>query len=154
MVVEIASRILAVVAAVAFSWALTGRPLPLIPQGRWTVAVLLVLGFGMCTLAGTRDGIGTTLTQPAWLTSVLAVLGVAAAAVTLGVLIGLSWRVGVVAIAIATAGSWLLALGYGIYAGLDTAASGVVTLLVAVAAALVVWRAPSAWHTPPAAASN
>jgi len=154
MVVEIASRVLAVVAAVAFSWVLTGRELPLVPRGRWTVAVLFALGLGMCTLAGTRDGIGTTLTQAAWLSSVLAVLGVAAAAATLSVIIGLSWRVGVVALAIATAGSWLLALSYGIYAGLDTAASGVVTLLVAAAAALVVWRAPSAWHSPPAAASS
>jgi len=154
-VVEIASRVLAVVAAVAFSWVLTGRELPLVPRGRWTVAVLFALGLGMCTLAGTRDGIGTTtLTQAAWLSSVLAVLGVAAAAVTLSVIIGLSWRVGVVALAIATAGSWLLALGYGIYAGLDTAASGVVTLVVAAATALVVWRAPSAWHSPPTAASS
>ena len=154
MAVEIASRILAVGAAVAFSGVLTGRQLPLIPRGRWTVVVLLALGFGMCTLAGTRDGIGTTLTQPAWLTSVIALLGVAALAATLGVLIGMSWRVGVVALAIVTAGSWLLALGYGVYAGLDTTASGLATLVAAVAATLVAWRTPRAWHGPPAAASN
>jgi hypothetical protein len=64
MAVELTSRILAILAAVAFSWVLSGRQLPLVPRGRWTVAALFAVGLGMCTLAGTRDGMGTTLTHP------------------------------------------------------------------------------------------
>jgi hypothetical protein len=153
MAVELTSRILAVLAAVAFSWVLSGRHLPVIPRGRWSVVALFALGLGMCTVAGTRDGIGTALTQPAWLTAVFAGLGVAALAVLLGVIIGLNWRAGVVSLAIVTASSWVLALGYGIYLGLDSAVSGVITLVVAAAAALYAWRAPRAWHGPSTASS-
>jgi len=153
MAVELTSRILAILAAAAFSWVLSGRQLPLVPRGRWTVAALFAVGLGMCTLAGTRDGVGTTLTQPAWLTAVFAGLGVAALAVLLGVIIGLNWRVGVVSLAIFTASSWLLALGYGIYLGLDSTVSGVIALVVAAAVALFAWRAPRAWHGASTAAS-
>jgi hypothetical protein len=153
MAVELSSRILAILAAAAFSWVLSGRQLPLVPRGRWTVAALFAVGLGMCTLAGTRDVMGPTLTQPAWLTAVFAGLGVAAAAVLLGVIIGLNWRVGVVSLAIVTASSWLLALGYGIYLGLDSTVSGVIALVVAAAAALFAWRAPRALHGASTAAS-
>ena len=154
MAVELTSRILAVLAAVAFSWVLSGRQLPVIPRGRWTVAALFAIGLGMCTLAGTRDGMGTTLTQPAWLTAVFAGLGVAALAVLLGVIIGLNWRVGVVSLAIVTASSWLLALAYGIYLGLDSTVSGVIALVATAVAALFAWRAPRAMHGASPATSS
>ena len=154
MAVELTSRILAVLAAVAFSWVLSGRQLPLVPRGRWTVAALFAVGLGMCTLAGTRDGMGTTLTQPTWLAAVFAGLGVAALAVLLAVMIGLNWRAGVVSLAIVTASSWLLALGYGVYLGLDSTVSGVIALVVAAAAALFAWRAPRALHGASTATSS
>lgn len=154
MAVEITSRILAVTAAVAFTWVLTGRQLPFVPNGRWTVVALFALGLGMCTLAGIRDGVGTSLTQPAWLTGTLAAFGIAAFAVLVGVIVGLPWRIGVLALGLTTAGSWLLALGYGIYAGLDTAPSGVATVIVAAGASLIAWRGSLAWRSPTAIASS
>jgi hypothetical protein len=66
--------------------------------------------------------------------------------VLLAVIIGLNWRVGVVSLGIVTASSWLLALGYGIYLGLDSTVPGVIALVVA-AAALFAWRAPREWHS-------
>jgi len=64
MVVEITSRVLAVIAALAFTLVFTTGRLPVIPKGRWTVIALFALGLAMCTAVGTRDGLGTSLAQP------------------------------------------------------------------------------------------
>lgn len=148
MAIEIVSRSLAVLAAVAFTWVLATGRLPVVPQGRWTVAALFALGLGMCTIAGTRDGIGISSTQPDWLTGVFAALGITAFGVLLGVVFGLNWRLAVAALAVVVAASWLLALGYAIYAGLGTAPSGVITLVVAAIASLAIWRLPRSLPTP------
>jgi hypothetical protein len=141
MVVEIISRVLAVIAAAAFTFVFTTGRLPMIPKGRWTVATLFALGLAMCTVAGTRDGLGTSLAQPAWLTAVFTALGFSSVALLLAVLVGLNWRIGVVGLAGLIATSWLLAFGGGIYSGLDTAPSAMATVVVAAGASFAVWIA-------------
>jgi hypothetical protein len=146
MAIEIGSRLLAVIAAVAFTLVFTTGRLPVIPKGRWTVVALFTLGLAMCTVAGTRDGLGTTLAHPAWLTISLTIslttLGISAFAVLVAVLIGFNWRIGTALLGVAIAASWLLALAYAVYAGLDTAPFGLVTLAVAAGAGFAAWRLP------------
>jgi hypothetical protein len=140
MTIEIASRLLAVIAAVAFTLVFTTGRLPVIPRGRWTVVALFTLGLAMCTVAGTRDGLGTTLTHPAWLTISLSTLGISAFGVLVAVLIGFNWRIGAALLGVVITASWLLALGYAAYAGLDSAPLGLATLVVAVGASFAAWR--------------
>jgi hypothetical protein len=142
MAIELASRVLAVVAAMAFTVVLTTGRLPIIPKGRWTVVALFALGLGMCTLAGTRDGLGTTVAPPGWLNASLAALGISAFTLLVAVLVGLDWRIGVTGLGLLVASSWALVLGYAIFAGLATAPLGLATLAVAAGAALAVWRLP------------
>ncbi len=141
MVLEIVSRVLAVMAAVAFALVLAGQGVPLVPKGRWTVAVLFALGLVTCTVAGIRDGLGTSFVAPTWLTTVNAMLGVGAVVVLIAVLIGFSWRMGVALLAAAIGASWISALAFAITAGLPGVWMGIVTLLIAlVSVALVAWR--------------
>jgi hypothetical protein len=142
MAIEIVSRVLAVFAAIGFTLVFTTGRLPIIPKGRWTVVALFAVGLGMCTVAGMRDELGATLSQPAWLTGVFTALGFSAFGVLLAVLIGMSWRIGVVGLAVLIGASWILALGWAVYAGLDTALLGVATLLVVVGASLTFGRMP------------
>jgi hypothetical protein len=154
MAIEIASRLLAVIAAVAFTLVFTTGRLPVIPKGRWTVVALFTLGLAMCTVAGTRDGLGTTLTHPAWLTISLTALGISAFAVLVAVLIGFNWRIGAALLGVVIAASWLLALGYAVYAGLDSAPLGVATLVVAAGTAFTAWRLPAGRVGPPVQAPS
>jgi hypothetical protein len=140
MAIEIASRLPAVVAAVAFTLVFTTGRLSIVPRGRWTVVSLFAIGLVMCTLAGMRDGLGTTLNQPEWLTTAFTALGFSAFGVLLAVLIGLNWRIGVVGLAVVISASWLLALWYEVFAGLDTALVGIGTLLVAAGACFAIAR--------------
>jgi hypothetical protein len=149
MAIEIASRLLAVIVAVAFTLVFASGRLPVIPRGRWTVVALFALGLAMCTLAGTRDGLGTTLAAPYWLTSTLAAFGIAATLTLIAVLVGLDWRLGVIGLGIAFAASWTVTLTYAIYAHLESAQLGVVTLVIAAAAAFAVWRLPHARLSSP-----
>jgi len=139
MVVEITSRVLAVIAALAFTLVFTTGRLPVIPKGRWTVIALFALGLAMCTAVGTRDGLGTSLAQPTWLAAVFTALGFSSAGLLLAVLVGLNWRIGVVGLAGTIAASWLLALGFAVYSGADTALLGMATLVVAAGASFAVW---------------
>jgi hypothetical protein len=93
----------------------------------------------LAVIAGTRDGLGTSLAQPAWLTAVFTALGFSSLAVLLAVLVGLSRRIGVVGLAGLIAASWLLAFGYAVYSGLDTALSGMATVVVVAGASFAVW---------------
>jgi hypothetical protein len=154
MAIEIASRALAVVVAMAFTAVLTTGRLPVIPRGRWTVVSLFALGLGMCTLAGMRDGLGTALAPPGWLNATLAALGIAAFGVLLAVLVGLDWRIGVAGVGLLVASSWALVLGYAVFARLETAPLGVATLAVAAGAALAVWLLPHRRLSWPSQPSN
>ena len=154
MAIEIASRVLAVVAAMAFTAVLTTGRLPIIPRGRWTVVALFALGLGMCTLAGMRDELGTTVALPGWLNASLAALGIAAFGVLVAVLVGLDWRIGVTGLGLLIATSWALVLGYAIFAGLETAPLGAATVVVAAGAALAVWRLPHRRFSSPLQPSN
>jgi hypothetical protein len=130
MALELLSRLLALVAVVAFTWIFASGRLPVIPAGRWTVAALFAVGLGMCTLAGVRDGITGADLQPTWLTTAFSALGFAALAILLAALVGLSWRVAVVGLAAVIGALWLVALGFAVAVGLPSAPSGVVTLVV------------------------
>src|SRR6185312_5320582 len=103
---------------------------------RWTVSALFALGLAMCTVAGTRDGIGPDAFQPNWLATAFTALGITAMAVLLAALAGLSWRLASAALAIVIGLNWLLALADAFGAGLQTVPSGVLTL--GVAAVLVI----------------
>jgi hypothetical protein len=140
MALELLSRLLALVAVAAFTWIFATGRLPVIPAGRWTVAALFALGLGMCTLAGLRDGTGTDAPQAPWLTTAFSALGVAAMAILLAALVGLSWRVAVLGLAAVIGSSWLLALGVALCAGLASAPSGLVTLVAGGFVAFVTWR--------------
>jgi len=142
MAIEIASRVLAVMAVVAFTLVFSTGRLPVIPKGRWTMVALFTLGLAMCTVAGIRDGLGTTSSSPAWLTISLTTLGISAFAVLVAVLIGFNWRIGTALLGVAVAASWLLTLAYAVYAGLDTAPFGLATLAVAAGAGFAAWRLP------------
>jgi hypothetical protein len=144
MALDIFSRLLAVVAAVAFASVLTHRSLPMLPPGRWTVFALFALGFGMCTIAGIRDGLGAPATTPLWLMVVNGVFGVLAIVSLAAVLVGFDWRLGSALLGLAVVGSWLVALGYAIWIGLPSALLGISTLVVATGAAVFIWRAPAA----------
>ncbi|HTI29871.1 MAG TPA: hypothetical protein VL687_05905 [Methylomirabilota bacterium] len=154
MAIELASRVLAVVTAVAFTIVLTTGRLPIIPKGRWTVVALFALGLGMCTVAGTRDGLGTSLAPPGWLSATLAALGISAFVVLLAVLLGLDWRAGVAGLGLLIGSSWALVLGYAVVAGLETAPLGLATLVVAAGAAFAVWRLPHGHLSSPMQPSN
>jgi hypothetical protein len=148
MALELLSRLLAVAALMALTWIFAVGRLPIIPAGRWTVAALFALGLGMCTLAGMRDGTGAAELQPAWLTTIFSALGVAAMAILLAALVGLSWRVAVVGLAAVIGSSWLLALGFAVAVGLPSAPSGVVTLVVGGFVAFLTWRLAIGAHAP------
>lgn len=154
MAIDLVSRLLAVIAAVAFTWVLSGRQLPIIPAGRWTVAALFAIGLALCAVAGMRDDLGTGSAQPAWLVTTLSILGISAGIALLAVVVGANWRAGVLVLAAVTAASWVLTLGYAMYAGLDTAVSGAATLIVALGASLAAWRIPSGRLTPVAPAAG
>jgi len=66
-------------------------------------------------------------------------LGFSSAGLLLAVLVGLNWRIGVVGLAGTIAASWLLALGFAVYSGADTALLGMATLVVAAGASFAVW---------------
>jgi hypothetical protein len=142
MAIELTSRLLAVIAVAAFTWILRTGRLPLIPTGRWTVVTVFGLGLAMCTVAGTRDAIGTTVIQPGWLTAAFVGLGVAGVTVLLLGLVGLNWRVAVAALGLIIGASWLAAFGYALYAGLDSAVSGAVTFVLSAGVAVAVWFFP------------
>jgi hypothetical protein len=143
MAIELATRLLAVIAAVAFTSVLSGRQLPIIPTGRWTVAALFALGLALCTVAGMRDDLGTGSAQPEWLVTTLSIFGISAGIALLAVLVGANWRAGVLALAAVTTASWVLTFAYAMYAGLGTAVSGAATLIVAVGVSMAAWRIPS-----------
>jgi hypothetical protein len=132
MATEILSRVLAVVVVAAFAVMVARGRLPIIPPGRWTVLGFAVAGLGMCTLAGTRDGIGSGDALPDWLSAVSAGPGIAAMTVSAAVVVGLQWRIGLAALAAVIAGNWLIVLSYAIASGSETAVSGAITLVVAV----------------------
>jgi hypothetical protein len=136
MVIEIASRLLAVIVAVGFTLVLTTRRLPGVPRGRWTFVVLFALGLTMCTVAGIRDGLNTPPTG-SWETSVQTALGIAAFALLLAVLIGFDWRLGVALLGVQIAASWLLALAQAASNDPMRAGIGIATLAVAFVAATV-----------------
>jgi uncharacterized membrane protein YeiB len=140
MAIEITSRFLALVTTVAFTLVLTSGQLAMIPKGRWTFVVLFGLGLTMCTVAGTREGVGTALAQPGWLSAILAAIGISASLLLIAVLIGLDWRLGVTLLGVQISASWLLALGYAVYAGRDDAIVGLATLALALGSASITWR--------------
>ena len=129
MVVEIASRLLAVIAAVAFTAVLTGGQLPLMPKGRWTFAVLFGLGLTMCTFAGVRDGVTGPALAGSWPSAVLAGIGASAFVLLVAVLIGFSWRLGVAMLAVQVSTSWLLVLGQAFYVRSDGAIVGALRMV-------------------------
>jgi hypothetical protein len=139
MAIDIASRLLAVAAAVAFTVVLTTGRLPVIPRGRWTFVVLFGLGLTMCTIAGFRDGLGTTSGLGAWQTSIQAAIGISAFALLLAVLIGFDWRLGVVILGLQTAASWLLAMTQTFTTDPVKAGIGVAALAAALVAAAITW---------------
>jgi hypothetical protein len=129
---------------------LTHRSIPMLPDGRWSVFALFALGFGMCTVAGIRDGLGAPATTPSWLMVVNGAFGVLAIVSLAAVLVGFDWRVGSALLGLAVVGSWLVALGYAISIGLPSALLGSITLVIATGAAVFIWRAPpaAARHSP------
>ena len=140
MALELISRFLAVVLAIAFALVLIRGEIPLVPRGIWTFLALFVVGFSLCTLGGIRDGMGTTVEAPSWLAILNAALGIASMGLLGAVIIGLSWRTSVALLAVATGGSWLASLAYAISAGLSTALLGLVTLaVIVVSVALIAW---------------
>jgi hypothetical protein len=147
MVIEFGSRLLAIVVTVAFTLDLTREEIPMLPRGRWTVVALFALGFGMCMLAGMRDGIGTSEVAPLWLKALNATLGTIAIGVVIAVLIGFSWRLGAALLAAAVAASWVSSLAFAVSAGSPSAGTGIVTLLVGIAFVAVIVRQPIA-HRP------
>jgi hypothetical protein len=149
MAIEIVSRLLTLAVVAAFAWLLARGRLPVVPPGRWTVAILFVAGLGMCTLAGIRDGIGPDSVQPDWLTTTFGALGIGAAAVLLAVILGLGWRMGTALLAGLIAFNWVLAFGYGWATGSASVGWGVVTLL----AGAVIWLFVTRWSALPRAAS-
>ena len=153
MTSEIASRLLALAVVAGVAWLMTRGRLPVIPPGRWTVLAFLSAGFGMCTLAGIRDGLDPASALPQWLTMVSTILGITALVAMLAVIAGLSWRTGVVVVAGVIGANWLLALGHAFATGSDAVLSGVLTPV----AAVVVWVAidrVSLGHAPVAGAAS
>jgi hypothetical protein len=148
MALELLSRLLAVAAVGAFTWIFAAGRLPVVPGGRWTVAAMFAFGLGMCTLAGVRDGIGGAELQPTWLTTLFSALGVAAMAILIAALVGLSWQVAVVGLAAVMGLSWLLALGFAVAVGLPSAPTGVVTLVAGGVVAFLTWRLASGARAP------
>lgn len=148
MLVELASRLLAVLAAIAFTLVLTRREIPLIPKGRWTFVALFALGLGMCTIAGIRDGIGGSAASPPWLTAVNGIFGAAAVVLLVAVLLGFNWRVGVALLAAAVGGSWITALAFAITAGLPVAGTGIATLVIVLGCVTGLTWTPRARRTP------
>jgi len=146
MGIELASRLLAVIAAVGFTLVLTTGRLPVVPKGRWTFVVLFALGLTMCTVAGIRDGISSPPTG-SWETSVQTALGIAAFALLLAVLIGFDWRLGIALLGIQMAASWLLALAQAASDDLMRAGIGIATLAVAFVAATITLAMSSAEPT-------
>jgi hypothetical protein len=153
MAIEITSRLLALVTTVAFTLVLTTGQLAMIPKGRWTFVVLFGLGLTMCTVAGTRDGLGTALAQPGWLSAIFAAIGISASGLLIAVLIGLDWRLGVTLLGVQISASWLLALGYAVYAGRDDAVVGLATLALALGSAPITWRLATQGRPPVDAAA-
>lgn len=135
MLLDIVSRLLTVALAIAFTLVFTRGELPLVPKGRWTFVALFIVGFGLCTIAGIRDGTGTTVAVPTWLSALNGSLGFASLALLVAVLIGFSWRFGVGLLAVAIWASWLAALVFAISAGLPSALLGAVTLVVVIGVA-------------------
>jgi len=136
MLIELASRLLAVVAVVGFTLVLTTGRLPVVPKGRWTFVFLFALGLTMCTVAGMRDGLNTPPTG-SWETSVQTALGIAAFVLLLAVLIGFDWRFGVALLSVQMAASWMLALAQAASADPMRAGIGIATLAVAFVAATI-----------------
>lgn len=137
MAAEIVSRLLAVLVAVGFTLILTTGRLPVVPKGRWTFVVLFALGLTMCTVAGIRDGLGTTPGAGSWETSMQTALGIAAFALLLAVLIGFDWRLGVLLLGVQIAASWMLALAQAASDDPGRAGIGIATLAVAFVAATI-----------------
>lgn len=140
MVVDIVSRLLAVAVAIAFTLVLARGRLPLLGEGRWTFVSLYAAGLAMCIVGGIRDGAGTSVILPNWLTTVEAILGFAATALLVAVLAGFSLRLATTLLALVMAGLWLAALGFSIAVGLPSAPLGIATVPVVLGALALVAR--------------
>lgn len=153
MALELISRLLAVVLAIAFTLALTRGQIPGIPKGIWTFLALFAVGFGLCTIGGIRDGLGTSVVSPTWLTVLNGGLGIASMLLLAAIPLGLSPRLGVALLAVAAGTSWLAALVFAISAGLSSAPLGIVTLaVITVSVFAIAW--PSVAHRTPALHPN
>jgi len=138
MLLDVVSRLLAVALAIAFTQVLTRGKLPSIPEGRLTIAALYGAGLALCILGGFRDGAGTAVILPSWLTTLEAILGLVATALLLAVLTGFNVRLATALLALVTASLWLATLGFSIAVGLPSAPLGIATLPVIVGAVVVV----------------
>jgi hypothetical protein len=101
-----------VVAAAMFLVALTGGKLPGVTEGRWTFAVLWVVGLAMHKLSEFRDYRASPhrFPGPRWLFAVLAILGIASAGLLVAVIAGFDAVLWVVGLAATVAAKWVLVL--------------------------------------------